>query len=155
MSVADANIDAASTPEVIPLWGSTIIVRVPGEATGGAYSVLEYHAPPGAGSGPHTHTNEDESFYVLDGALTVQLGEETIRVEPGGFVNIPVGTRHAFVSAESRPLKSLVLLRPAGLEGYFRELGAIAAADPDAPPSRDDLIRLAEKYRLKFEGLNT
>jgi mannose-6-phosphate isomerase-like protein (cupin superfamily) len=140
--------------ETIQLWGSIMIVRVPGEATEGAYSVLEYLAPPTAGAGPHLHEREDETFYILEGALTVQLGDERIRAEPGQAVTLPAGTRHSFANAEQEPLRALVVLRPAGLEGYFRDLGSIAAGHPDAPPTREELIDLAEQYGLKFEGLN-
>jgi|GEM_PF-5926405 len=45
--------------------GSTMTFRVSGDDTGGAYSVLEYLAAPGAGSAMHLHRNEDESFFIL------------------------------------------------------------------------------------------
>jgi mannose-6-phosphate isomerase-like protein (cupin superfamily) len=150
----DAGGSGTTQVETIQLWGSVMIVRVPGEATGGAYSVLEYLAPPTAGSGPHWHGREDETFYILEGALTAQIGDERVRAEPGQMISIPVGTRHSFANAEPVPLRALVLLRPAGLEGYFRDLGEIAARDANSPPSREELTALAEKYGLKFEGLN-
>ena len=48
----DTTLTVTGDPvETLQLWGSAMLVRVPGENTGGAYSVLEYIAPPGAGSG--------------------------------------------------------------------------------------------------------
>ena len=45
-----------------------------GEQTGGAFFMAEVSVPPGCGNPPHIHTREDETFYVQQGTLTVQVG---------------------------------------------------------------------------------
>ena len=123
--------------------------RVSGEDTGGTYSVLEYLAAPGAGSAMHVHRNEDESFFILEGAITFQLGTEKTRATPGTFIHIPKGLRHAFVNAEAEPARSMVILTPGGLEYFFAEISTLLRTYPSGPPS--ELVQaLTDKYSLDF-----
>jgi len=133
----------------ISLGSATITFRVSGDDTGGAYSVLEYRAETGAGSPLHVHHNEDESFFILEGAITFQLGDERSKGTPSTFLRIPKGLRHAFVNAESEPARTLIILTPAGLEYFFAELDELGKAYPAGPPA--ELVQgLAEKYGLNF-----
>jgi quercetin dioxygenase-like cupin family protein len=63
----------------------------------------------------------EEAFYVLEGSFTFVLGQETVEAPARSFVFVPRGTRHGFtVQPGSR---ALLLVAPAGLEGFFTELG--------------------------------
>lgn len=42
----------------------------------------------------HHHDNEDELFYVVEGSLTIELKEKTIRLNEGDFVIIAKGIEH-------------------------------------------------------------
>lgn len=81
--------------------------------------------------------------------MTLQIKRRRFREPAGLYVLIPRGTIHAFVNAEAKPCKSLVILTPAGLEGYFAELGEIANAHRGGPPDRSALDALAVKYNLR------
>ena len=129
--------------------GSTMTFRVSGEDTGGAYSVLEYMAAPGGGSAMHVHRNEDESFFILEGAITFQLGDDKTRATPGTFIHIPKGLRHAFVNAEPEPARAIVILTPSGLEYFFAEISELLKTYPSGPPI--EVVRvLTDKYGLDF-----
>jgi mannose-6-phosphate isomerase-like protein (cupin superfamily) len=43
------------------------------------------------GTGPplHVHTTQEDTFYVLDGVLTVQLGDDIVELGPGDFGTAP------------------------------------------------------------------
>jgi quercetin dioxygenase-like cupin family protein len=131
--------------------GSHLMFKAVGADTDGAYALMEYVAAPGSGSSLHTHNNEEEAFYILGGALTFQLGEETVRATPGEFVRIPRGMVHAFVNAEAEPAMALILLSPAGLEQFFVELAELVAASPDGVPDPDAADALNKKYGLDFQ----
>ena len=135
--------------KTVSLGSSSMTFRVAGEDTSGAYSVLEYLAAPGAGSPMHTHKNEVESFYILEGAITFQLGEEKTKATPGMFVTIPRGVRHAFVNAEEEPARSLVILTPSGLEYFFLDMGELLKIYPGGPPE-EVFLELTERYGLDF-----
>lgn len=50
------------------------------------------------GPGLHVHHEHTDSFYVLEGSLTVGVGAdgETVTIGPGGFVSVPPGVAHSF-----------------------------------------------------------
>ena len=74
------------------------------------------------GVDPHVHPDQTDTFYVLDGEAEFTVGEETIRVGPGGYVAAPAGVRHGFRNAGDGELRLLNVHVPntgfvAGLRG--------------------------------------
>src|SRR5918996_971594 len=76
----------------------------------------------------HTHHNEDEYSYVLQGRFGVQLGDDVFEAGPGDLVVKPRGLAHAFWNAGEEPARLLELISPAGFENYFREVAPLLAA---------------------------
>ena len=100
------------------------LVLADGRETGGAYSVMEQMMPQGSGPPvPHIHPI-DEWFYVIEGELTLKLGEQTIAGRAGNFVWIPRGTVHLF-TVMSQLRRALNGYTPAGFEQVL-----IGLADP-------------------------
>ncbi|WP_219413882.1 quercetin 2,3-dioxygenase [Pseudonocardia nigra] len=118
-------------------------VKAAGEATGGAYSLIEFAAPTGFGPPRHVHHAEDEGFYVLDGRLRVECGDDAWEVGPGGFVLLPRAVPHAFVVSSPEPVRALQLTSPGGFEGFVAEVGAPAAGPGLPVPAPPDVPRLA------------
>jgi quercetin dioxygenase-like cupin family protein len=120
------------------LWfvGTLATIRVPGEAVDGRFALIEFLFPRYASPPLHTHP-QDESYFVLDGRLTVQAGERRFELEPGGAGVIPMGVAHTF-RVDSDTARVLVLSTPAGLERFVRD-GAVHARTPTLPP--DDTLR--------------
>ena len=54
-----------------------------GEDTNGKYALWEAVVPPGGGPPPHVHSREEEGFYILEGEITVQVGDERLVATPG------------------------------------------------------------------------
>jgi mannose-6-phosphate isomerase-like protein (cupin superfamily) len=69
--------------------GSLMTFIITGKETGGAFFLAEMSVPPGGGPPPHIHHREDESFHVLEGTLTVRVGEHTITASPGILLSFP------------------------------------------------------------------
>lgn len=101
-------------------------VLVPSAMTGGRYSVLELHEAAGYRTPPHVHPRMDESFYVLEGTLELQMGGATHTLPAGSFVHIPRGTAHAQGSATDQPVKLLATFSPGGFEAFFLDRVALA-----------------------------
>ena len=119
------------------------------ETTGGAFSLVEHPLPPRALGAPlHTHRNEDEYSYVLEGRVGVQLGEEVLEAGPGDLVFKPRGQQHAFWNAGDEPARLLEIISPAGFENYFRELAPLLAA-----PERDEeaIGEVVRRYELDID----
>jgi mannose-6-phosphate isomerase-like protein (cupin superfamily) len=64
-----------------------------------------------ADPGPHFHTQSDEMFVVLEGALVVEVDGGEIRVGPGEFCCFPAGLLHQILSIEP-PLRTLMIRAP-------------------------------------------
>lgn len=123
--------------------GNQLTFITTGKETGGAFFLAQMSVAPGGGPPPHIHRREDESFHVLEGTLTIRVGEDTITASAGDFAFLPRGIAHSFKNTGSVTAKALVLITPAGLENYFAEVFD-CAADPSAPqppPSKDLIAR--------------
>jgi len=60
------------------------------------YSVSEWWLEPGTpGPGPHSH-DEDDLFYVIEGVMSIRVGEEWFDCPKGSFVLVPGGVTHDF-----------------------------------------------------------
>ncbi len=117
-----------------------------GEETDGKYATFEAIVPPGSGPPPHIHSREEESFLVLEGEMTFQLGEDRFVASEGTFLNMPVGSLHCFKNESDKTARLLITLAPAGLEKMFFEVGTQLAdnADTAPPPSEVDIKKLLE-----------
>jgi quercetin dioxygenase-like cupin family protein len=113
--------------------GSQMTFLITGKDTGGAFFMAEMSVPPGGGPPPHIHQREDESFHMLEGTMTIQVGGDTITASSGDFVYLPRGVVHSFRNTGTATARALVLVTPAGLENFFAEVFE-PAADRYAPP---------------------
>src|SRR4051812_35684990 len=66
----------------------------------------------------HTHTREDETVYVLEGAITAFVGDQQIEVEAGSYAALPKGLPHG-LKVRGDAARLLVTLAPAGAEYFF------------------------------------
>jgi quercetin dioxygenase-like cupin family protein len=127
--------------------GDDVAVRVlvTGEETYGRLAIIEQHVWREAPSPRHLHANEDEIVYVLAGHLTFNLCGVPLDAPAGSCVVLPRNVEHSYrvVSEEAR---LLVIVTPAGLEGYFREVGA------PGPIDIERLVTTAACYGVTITG---
>jgi quercetin dioxygenase-like cupin family protein len=133
--------------------GDQITFLITGEETGGAFFMAEVSVPPGGGPPPHVHQREEESFYLLEGRLTIQVGGKTLNASPGDCVHLPRGIVHCFQNTGNVNAKFLAVITPAGLEKFFAESFYPAADRLAAPPLATEalvsrLLAAAPKYGL-------
>jgi quercetin dioxygenase-like cupin family protein len=111
----------------------TIKFLITGEQTGGAFFMAEVSVRPGGGNPPHIHHREEETFYLQQGTLTIQVGEKTLNASPGDCICLPRGVAHSFQNTGSVETKLLLVVTPAGLEKFFEE-AFYPAGDPSMEP---------------------
>lgn len=114
--------------------------------TGGAFSLYEVTLPAGEGSVRHLHEQMDETFYVLDGELSVTVGDTVHAVPAGVLVHARRGVPHSFRNPTDRPTRMLCIATPGGIEVFFEGLAALMAQDP--PADWEQLRRLAGEHRI-------
>ena len=79
---------------------------------GSGAALLEYVTKKGEEPEDHTHSSEDEMFYVLEGALTFRCGDESFEVEKCGFIFLPRGVSHGYTITSDEPVRLLALTAP-------------------------------------------
>ena len=137
----------ASGEGLADIWwkAGRVTVKVAGAETGDAFSQIEVDDPRGSGPPLHLHHNEDETFYVLDGEVTVLVGDERIDLAAGDFLFGPRDIPHAYVVRSERA-RMLVTTSPAGVEQLFVSLGTpVTGAEPPADvvmPPMPEMARL-------------
>ena len=112
--------------------GGALTFKARGEQTNGTFTALENVIPPRQGPPLHTHANEDEAWYVLEGELRFKIGGELRAAPAGSFVFVPRATPHCFQNVGDNPARILVIFTPAGMERFYDEVATLSAPDPDA-----------------------
>ena len=139
--------DAAQAPWFL---GVVTAVRATGDQTQGAYSLFEQILPPGAGMPLHVHHNEDETFFVLEGTITIWVGDQRITGTQGTWVFAPRDIKHAFRAEGTETARLLISLNPSGFENFIYALGEKNA--PTAPPDMEKVLPVARKYGVEIFG---
>jgi quercetin dioxygenase-like cupin family protein len=103
------------------------------EQSGGEVSIIAIGASAGRTGPPLHHHDFDEAFYVLEGELTFQLGEERFTRGAGELAFAPRGVVHTYANLSGADARALLVCTPAGFERYFDRIAA-RAAGVDPPP---------------------
>ena len=134
--------------------GGRMVLKVRDGDTGGSFSVHDNIIPAGSpGPLPHLHRNHEETFYVLEGGLTVRVGKREITAPVGSFVVIPRGVIHQPSNPGTEPTRVLLIFSPSGMEHFFEEAAEgriplqVVPTDPDVLERRDAFAR---KYGYEF-----
>ena len=119
--------------------------------TSASVSLVEHPMAPGVlGSPVHTHSQEDELSYILEGTVQALVGDQVLTAVAGGYIWKPRGVSHAFWNPGPTPARVLEIITPGAFAGYFRELLAAVRAGGGAP-DRDAMAAAAERYRLDMD----
>jgi mannose-6-phosphate isomerase-like protein (cupin superfamily) len=139
----------------VAVFGDVYRFLAVGDDTDGKYALWEAVVPPGGGPPPHVHSREEEGFYVLEGEITLHVGDRRLVAGAGTFANMPVGTLHSFKNETNRPARMLISVAPAGLEQMFLEVGQpLPEGGGTAPPaSREEIekfLAVAPRYGIEI-----
>lgn len=123
-----------------------------GEQTDGAFLVGEARMEPG-GLTPakHVHAHEDENLYVVEGVLTIEIGDERFEARSGDFVTLPRGVPHSFGNLSDELVRGIAVIAPTKIEGMFREQEEYFAT-LSGPPDLGRLAQIAARYDVTFVG---
>ena len=116
--------------------GLRVDVHVTAAQSGGRLGVWESWEPRGTALPLHAHSREDEQVVLLDGEVTIGLGEETHHLRAGDTLTLPRGVAHAHeVTSETAHI--LTVATPGGFEQLFLDLGT---ESPSPPPPREAMV---------------
>lgn len=99
--------------------------------TDGRLFIIEHSHLMHGGPPLHMHPHQEEWFYVMEGEVALQVGEQRVRLGPGESVLAPRGVPHTFSSVAAAPSRMLIAFSPAGeMEMFFREVHDPYMQDP-------------------------
>jgi quercetin dioxygenase-like cupin family protein len=110
--------------------GSSAELKLAGDQSGDDWAVVEWRVRAGDEPPMHTHTREDETLYILEGAITAYVGSEKVEVEAGSYAALPKNLPHAF-TVRGEEVRLLITLEPAGAEYFF-----VPRDESDADPAK-------------------
>jgi uncharacterized cupin superfamily protein len=95
--------------------------------------VIEHKNLGHGGSPVHFHLHQEEWFYVMEGEVAFQVGEQRLQLHAGESVLAPRRVAHTFSSVAATPSRMLIAFCPAGkMEQYFRDAENAREAAGDA-----------------------
>jgi mannose-6-phosphate isomerase-like protein (cupin superfamily) len=115
-------------------FGMLAEVKASAADTDGQYTLVEITAPAGFQAPLHVHYRDDEGFYVLDGSVTIEVGEETVELGAGRHAFGPRDIPHRFTVGPDGA-HMLWVLTPGGFEDFIEEVSVPAEAPTVPPPS--------------------
>jgi mannose-6-phosphate isomerase-like protein (cupin superfamily) len=154
-TTADAQCLRPDEGRAIWFLSNRMTIKATGATTGGAFGLVESLVAPGFSPPLHVHHREDESFWVLEGELTMRCGDRSFSAGPGSFVFLPRDVPHTFVVEGDVPARMLTLLTPGGGEGVFIEGGRPAEGEglpPVGPPDIEKLKQVSERFGAEIVG---
>jgi quercetin dioxygenase-like cupin family protein len=114
--------------------GSSAELKISGEESGGDWAVIEWRLRAGDEPPIHIHTREDETLYVLEGAITAFVGDDQIEVEAGSYAALPKDVPHGLI-VRGEEVRLLLTFAPAGTEYLL-----VPRDETDADPARFGVI---------------
>jgi quercetin dioxygenase-like cupin family protein len=120
---------------------------VDGVRTGAGSGMFELTVPPGAKVPPaHSHSNNEEIVYVLEGVLRYAVDDEQCDLRPGEHMRTPRGSVHSFSNPHDQTARALIVLTPDIGAQYFREVAEVAGRPGGPDPAR--MVEVMTRYGL-------
>ncbi|OAF05642.1 hypothetical protein AYJ54_01685 [Bradyrhizobium centrolobii] len=139
---------APGTGPTLDVLGVTHSYKAMASDTGQQFSIWESIVPPGRGAPPHTHTREDEAFYVLSGEVLVDVEgmSDPLRLGPGAFLFAPRHRRHGYRNVGTDTARLLVFAMPGdGLDRMFAAFDELGKQSGQMP-AVETIATIARQY---------
>jgi mannose-6-phosphate isomerase-like protein (cupin superfamily) len=112
-------------------------IKVTAEQTGGLLSIVEISEPPNSAAPLHVHHREDEGFWILEGDVTLEVGDATIEAHAGDFALGPRGIPHRYTVGDAG-CRMLFIMTPGGIEEFIIETSEPATSRTLPPPLEEE-----------------
>jgi quercetin dioxygenase-like cupin family protein len=127
-------------------FGALAEIKATAADTGGLMTIVEVTEPPRAEAPLHVHHRDDEGFWVLEGDVSFEVGDETIEASAGDYVFGPRDVPHRFTVGDGG-CRMLFILVPGGIEDVIRATSEPAPRrtlppPPETEPGPEEIERL-------------
>ena len=118
-----------------------------GAATDGQLCMLVDNPPSGWALPPHRHANEAETIHVVAGEFELVVDGERRTMRAGDTAHVPRGVLHSGRNVGTTTGRRVVVFTPAGIEGWFAEVGTAA---PDDDVDLASVMAAAQRFGWEF-----
>jgi quercetin dioxygenase-like cupin family protein len=142
--VSDAVVRGPGEGEALALGPSGLVFKAEVGDGDGTFYMGELSLAPGfVGPVPHRHERHLDSFFVLEGTLTVRLGDDETEAAAGSYAGAPPGSVHTFSNPSDGTVRALNIMAPGGFEQYLKEAAAAGTTDPA------EMAKIASRYDFR------
>ena len=127
--------------------GSEVQILLDADGTGGSMGMFTVNTPAAEGPPRHVHSDADEAFYLLEGEAEVLNGDKMLIMSPGEAAYVEKGKEHTFRFVGENGGKILVIVAPAGFEGFFD-----AVKHLKVPDDLEKITEISERFGQSFTG---
>ena len=133
--MATTPLQPSPTARARQYWFFGMLAEIKASAadTGGQYTLVEITAPAGLQTPLHVHYREDEGFYVLEGSVTIEVGDEVVELGAGQHAFGPRNVPHRFTVGPDGA-HMIWVLTPGGFDEFVEDVSVPAEA-PTVPPA--------------------
>ncbi len=121
---------------------------ITGADTDGHFDFIEATITYLQGPPLHLHHEQDDTFFILEGTLKVQVGDELFDLHPGDLVCAPKGVPHTFANVNKEPVRVINIMTPGGFDRFMEDFVSL----PPGPPDPQILDELTQKHKTAFLG---
>lgn len=130
--------------------GQLAEIKATAADTGGQMAIVEVTSGPGFEAPLHVHHREDEAFWILEGDVTLEVGDTTIQAHAGDYAFGPRDIPHRYTVGEAG-CRMLFICTPGGFEDLVIAMSEPARSrtlppPPEGPPDMERIAAIAEAY---------
>jgi quercetin dioxygenase-like cupin family protein len=132
------------------------VIKATAADTGGQMCIVDVTEGPGSEAPLHVHHREDEAFWILEGDVTLQIGDQIIEAHAGDYAFGPRDIPHRY-TVGAAGCRMLFICTPGGFEGLVRDMSEPAASRTLPPPSEQEpdwerVAAVAKAYGCELLG---
>ena len=142
-SVADVVVRGPGEGDRLQVGPNSLVMKAEVGDGDGTFYLSETTLETFPGPPPHVHERHLDSFYVLEGTLTLRIGDGTVEAGAGSYAAVPPGNVHTFSNPGGEAVRLLNVMAPGGFEQYLKEAAAAGTTDPAV------LGKIAARYDYK------
>ena len=118
-------------------FGALAVIKATSADTGGQMTIVEVTEAPGAEAPLHVHHREDEAFWILEGDVTLEVGDTTIEAHAGDYAFGPREIPHRYTVGDAG-CRMLFICTPGGFEDLVIGMSEPATTRTLPPPSDEE-----------------
>jgi quercetin dioxygenase-like cupin family protein len=120
-----------------------------GDDTNGRFDMIEGEVGYLQGPPLHVHKDQDDTFVILEGTLTVQIGEDIIELQAGDVATAKPGTPHTYTNLDrEKKVRFLNLMTPGHFDKAMEDFSKLTPEDIMG----EKVVEVAAKHNVEIVG---